>query len=588
MPDSTALVALVIAAVALVITAAQLLQQLLATGYVLRKCDRIITGSFIPGGTRRWHWRQFRFSVKYKSIAFALPDEVYESLGVIPAMGVGIEGERTDASPNTASSAHLFQRKIVDYMAHSLLSRNVTDQACWITLVQDLLMSGCLQLENMRLQEESGDRIPDDLTVAPIRVDALTLLYMGISLGMQVHRYSPNMGEISMAGAAGSISSSSHPVLGTLTHYSTFNSRVNPRVLAVSGKFDGPLKTRPRLSSAMTDTPTLCDSGGVVANTLFGRFRDRKWRNEFVPLAQMRNRHKQTLARVGWPRDSYNDTIDGAATFMAFAHADMSRVSGPSVVKPWSAHFAEFIVAMHHADMIKRSSKPFRPESIPIPNFDTDFLAHRNHVIRTYGSSSPYVDWNSVPSASKNDARIDEQLITHINSPFLLLNASLAKSLGSILNQDGLIPDTYPFNNEDPSEYVNSGDCWEMVQRADQCLSYLACEHRILVTIANLALAKAICPLAEVGPISWRTASLERCIETWPQDVSHACDHALTLLPTDISEDERKHCREWLPLYTRLSLLRASYFTLSMRGSPDVGAGLTEDAPIETALLYMA
>ena len=53
MVDTTALVALIVAAVALVIALAQLTQQLLATGYVIRKCDRIVTGGVTKGGTRQ-------------------------------------------------------------------------------------------------------------------------------------------------------------------------------------------------------------------------------------------------------------------------------------------------------------------------------------------------------------------------------------------------------------------------------------------------------------------------------------------------------------------------------------------------------
>ena len=82
MVDTAALAALVVAAVALVVAAAQLTQQLMATAYVIKKCDRIVTGGITRGGTRQWHWRQFRFTVKYQAVIFALPRPVYETLGI--------------------------------------------------------------------------------------------------------------------------------------------------------------------------------------------------------------------------------------------------------------------------------------------------------------------------------------------------------------------------------------------------------------------------------------------------------------------------------------------------------------------------
>lgn len=68
MSDTAALAALVVAAVALLIASAQLTQQLLSTAYVIRKCDRIVTGGLTRGGTRQFHWRQFRFTVKYQTL----------------------------------------------------------------------------------------------------------------------------------------------------------------------------------------------------------------------------------------------------------------------------------------------------------------------------------------------------------------------------------------------------------------------------------------------------------------------------------------------------------------------------------------
>ena len=52
MVDTTALVALVVAGVALVVAADQLTLQLMATAYVIRKCDGIVTGGLTINNQR--------------------------------------------------------------------------------------------------------------------------------------------------------------------------------------------------------------------------------------------------------------------------------------------------------------------------------------------------------------------------------------------------------------------------------------------------------------------------------------------------------------------------------------------------------
>jgi len=66
---------------------------------------------------------------------------------------------------------------------------------------------------------ESGDRIPEDLTVAPMQVDITTVALLCVAEGMKFSRYSLTTGESSMSGNIGAITSSVHPVLEGLMHY---------------------------------------------------------------------------------------------------------------------------------------------------------------------------------------------------------------------------------------------------------------------------------------------------------------------------------------------------------------------------------
>ena len=290
--DVSALAALVIAIIALIVAGGQLAQQLLATAYVLRKCDSIVAGGLIQGGVRQWHWRQYRFTVNYQAINFVLPPSVYSALGVSPAVLIGKSAR--DLWPH----------------ATKLREQRTTAQGCWISFIEDLVEFTCVRPGDLGLSEESGDRVPDDLTVRPTRVDAISVLLMCIATGMQVYKYNPTEGEIALAGSVGSISSSNHQVLGCLLHCNVTTGR--PSMGADLARAHG---------------RALQSKDGVGANAVFGKFQDRSFRLEMFGLEALILRKEPVLKEQGWPEGSVMDTIGGAACFMAFAHVDVSRLS---------------------------------------------------------------------------------------------------------------------------------------------------------------------------------------------------------------------------------------------------------------------
>lgn len=284
MPDTSALAALVVAAIALLVAAFQLTQQMLATAYVIRKCDQVVTAGLTKGAKCQWHWRQFRFTVTYHAIVFALPQPVYSSLGISSTIQIDKPSQ-----------------EIWDRARTSRLQRT-SAQGCWISLIQDLAMIYCLLPDDICTREESGDRIPDDLTVAPTRIDAVTVLLSCIAMGMQVFKYFPTTHEITLAGGVCSISSSIHPVLGSLLHYSVFS--------------DVPTIG---LEAAKRHAHALRHKEGVWANAVFGCFRDRSYRPEMVPLDWLMEMKLPISRQHGWPEDRRadrdGDTIGGAASF---------------------------------------------------------------------------------------------------------------------------------------------------------------------------------------------------------------------------------------------------------------------------------
>lgn len=197
--------------------------------------------------------------------------------------------------------------------------------------MQDLTISGCLVGGDICTQEESGDRIPDDLTVAPMRIDSMTLLLTCIAMGMQVFKYSPTTGEITLSGGLGSVSSSAHPILGGLLHYSVFSDQ--PAI---------------GLEVVKNHASALQKIHGVWANAVFGRFKDRSYRPQMVRFAVLAESKFPVLKACRWPEDSFADRIAGAACFMVFGDVDVSISAPPSVIRPYNAPFAEIIVRAHH------------------------------------------------------------------------------------------------------------------------------------------------------------------------------------------------------------------------------------------------
>ncbi|KAL8867978.1 MAG: hypothetical protein Q9174_005300 [Haloplaca sp. 1 TL-2023] len=549
MPETAALAALVVAAVALVIASAQLAQQVFATAYVIRKCDRIVTGGLTKGGTRQWHWRQFRFTVKYQTAVFSLPYHVYDSLGINCSVRVG--------SP----AGDMWQRAVKQWW-----ERRNPAQACWVSFVQDLAACNCLGPRELGTREESGDRIPDDLTVAPTRVDSITILLSCVALGMQVYRYSPTTGEITISGKIGSISSSAHPVLGGLVHYSDISDPSIPGWLSLEKQHSRALR----------------QSQGVWANAVFGRFRDITYRTAMIPLMDLMRRQVPILQANGWPETEgipIADSIHGAACFMALGHVDVSEVIPPSVSRLWAAHFAETIVKSHQREVFEGLQNPVQNDGAM--QLQDSFEAEKAGV-EMRRCSSPYSgEW-------VKDAMSLTTLIQHMETRNG--SASHMMSTKSMLNHLG--PHT-AFVTElrtlmaDPSSYCPLEILWDQICAADAiCRRIPMVTHgRDLDSWANKIIVNAISQLANDGPPSWGFVADK--LRTWPLVLATACNEVLDEVE-DTNFLNSVPRRQAIRLLAQTRLLRSAYVTVMMRAAPPLGPGLDENSPIETSLAYMA
>lgn len=552
MVDVSALAALIVAAVALVVALAQLTQQLLATAYVIRKCDRIVTGGLTKGGTRQWHWRQFRFTVNYQAVVFALPPSVYQNLGISSTIQVN------------PPSKEIWNRAL------KTRSHRNSSQACWISLLQDLAQSSCLSESDVCIREESGDRIPEDLTVAPGRVDCMTVLLSCIAMGMQVFKYSPTTGEVTLGGGVGSISSSIHPVLGGLLHYSVFADE--PTI---------------GLEAVQRHGRALVGKEGIWANAVFGRFRDRLYRPEMVTLRELQARKIKILRHQGWPEDkdgvTNNDTIGGAACFMAFGHVDACDTVPPSVVRPWSAHFAETIVKAHHVNSMKRLSEGASVFHVP----DTQ---HRQ--FEKTGFSSPH-DYMPL---STNVEPITAETLRELDEDSLLLPLDFSSQTQLSTKWEW----TLEHDRQDPSSYCPPAMLWGFLRMMDCHLCVLMSflvnaglqekiPSRQFHDWVDRFVAKAISKLFDVGAPSFGKAS--DFVMNWPQSILASCADTLPNLEKNLLPSLRCEAsifRRVIRLYAELCILRPAYYTVMMRAAHPIGPGLTEESSIETALAYMA
>lgn len=143
-------------------------------------------------------------------------------------------------------------------------------------------------------------------------------MLLSVASGLHLSKYSPATGEISMSGSLGALTTSVHPILGGLLHYTPTLRRTNAAAIK-SANF----KAHARAVS---------ERKGVWANAVFGKLNDRQYGRGFQHFTLLRNARLQVLRDNGWPEGSHTDTIFGAAGFMAFATVDVYHAVPPTCI----------------------------------------------------------------------------------------------------------------------------------------------------------------------------------------------------------------------------------------------------------------
>ncbi|KAF3076385.1 hypothetical protein CFAM422_001472 [Trichoderma lentiforme] len=201
--------ALAAALLALVVALAQAAQQYAATAQDMKRCERSVWGP-MPGyaGRRVFLWRQLRFRIVLDVPNIFIPTEYWEK----PGNARQFPAHRITVLPLP------FDRRPVNSDTESAIQNH--SEACWVAFARQV-SHVCPSAVRVGLMAGDADRLPADIPVVPMQVSLRDIIALGLMIGMKIQAVSED--HIEMSGPFGFIKSSSHPILGSLIHFSAFS-----------------------------------------------------------------------------------------------------------------------------------------------------------------------------------------------------------------------------------------------------------------------------------------------------------------------------------------------------------------------------
>ncbi|KEF53582.1 uncharacterized protein A1O9_10557 [Exophiala aquamarina CBS 119918] len=232
---AAAVAALVVSVLAMTIATAQVLQQYLNTGQLIRMCDSVVYGKMPGRGRRIWEYSQFRFRVVYSVPQISLRPSLWEDSlahyvsyerGLLPLPD--LHRDALDTHPS------LFQRSA---KGRGSAQSAETGEACWVSFCR-VAQNSCTDDLFYELLHRDADRCPSDLPVVPMQVSMRDIVIIALMAGMRCTDASFEGKSIAMDGEAGAITSSWHPMLGSIIHFSPRNSHRPLGIRLRGGKID--------------------------------------------------------------------------------------------------------------------------------------------------------------------------------------------------------------------------------------------------------------------------------------------------------------------------------------------------------------
>jgi hypothetical protein len=235
---ATALAALAIAIVAMLIAMAQALQQYFITGQLIRLCDSVVFGGLPGQGERVWQAAQFRFRVVYKIPQFGLSPELWPS-SALPSFAKAdgslltltkdlrrINSSKVDSQRWTSGRLpmtlqdlpHRKSSRSAPEKSTSEVAAGHVGEASWASFVR-VVSPSCHASMLFCFAYGDADRCPADLPSVPMQVSLRDIVVIALSIGMECTSASFEAGSVTMSGVAGTITSSKHPILGPMIHF---------------------------------------------------------------------------------------------------------------------------------------------------------------------------------------------------------------------------------------------------------------------------------------------------------------------------------------------------------------------------------
>ena len=197
----SAIAALAVAFVALLVACAQAVQQYLVSGQLIRICDSVVYGKMPGQGRRVWEYSQFRFRVVYSIPQISLSRQLW-----LQSSTRVVRPETEHRLPKLSLSKSQANRS------------SVAGEASWVSFTRTVQNASGDSLR-YEMVEGDADRCPTDLPVVPMQLSMRDVVALALMAGMQCTDVSFESQSLSMQGGAGTITSSRHPVLGALIHF---------------------------------------------------------------------------------------------------------------------------------------------------------------------------------------------------------------------------------------------------------------------------------------------------------------------------------------------------------------------------------
>lgn len=216
--------ALVVAILAMLVAVTQVVQQYFVTGQLIRLCDSVVYGKMPGRGRRVWQMSQLRFRVVYCIPQVSLHRALWPvKLPHIPSYAKGSQtlpdlgllrigdSEGDDIFDSKFQRPRPVGRPSVSFAA---------GEASWVSFCRAVQPSSGRSMV-LDLIQADADRCPPDLPNVPIQMSMRDIVVMGLMTGMKCTQASFESKSLSMQGLAGTITTSQHPLLGPLLHFSS-------------------------------------------------------------------------------------------------------------------------------------------------------------------------------------------------------------------------------------------------------------------------------------------------------------------------------------------------------------------------------